>query len=235
MATRHALVSASILDSDLADLRRECRIALKAGSDRIHFDVMDGHFVPNLSFGPDLARLVKRLSPLLVDVHLMVTNPATVAPWFLKAGADRVIFHWEACGGASAKEEALALLRRLRGQGVQAGVAVKPGTPAEEILPLLAEADVALIMTVDPGFGGAGFLGETLSKIAAVRRALDKQDLTCRLQVDGGINLETVEAAAGAGAEVLIAGHGVFGTPDPAGTIRTLRAKAQAAYSGRVG
>jgi len=228
-AARTVEVVPSLLAADLSRLPAELRRVQEGGAEWVTVDVMDGHFVPNLSFGPDLVRLVKRLSPLRLDVHLMVTNPETVAPWFVKAGADRVIFHLEACG------DARSLLRALRAQGVAAGVAVKPGTSADGIFPLLAEADIALVMTVEPGFGGAAFLSETLPKISAVRRALDAGGLPCRLQVDGGINLETVEAAAGAGAEVLIAGAGVFGTPDPAGTIRTLRAKAQAAYSGRAG
>jgi len=228
-AARTVEVVPSLLSADLSRLAAELRRVQEGGAEWVAVDVMDGHFVPNLSFGPDLVRAVKRLSPLRLDVHLMVTNPETAAPWLIKAGADRVIFHIEACGDAP------ALLRALRAQGVAAGVAVKPGTPAERLLPLLGEADLALVMTVEPGFGGAAFLDAMLPKIAAVRRVLDEGGLPCRLQVDGGINLETVEAVAGAGAEILIAGHGVFGNPDPAGAIRTLRAKAQAAYSGRAG
>jgi ribulose-phosphate 3-epimerase len=228
-AARTVEVVPSLLSADLARLPAELRRIQEGGAEWVTVDVMDGHFVPNLSFGPDLVRAVKRLAPLRLDVHLMVTNPETAAPWFIKAGADRVIFHLEACG------DARALLRALRAQGVAAGVAVKPGTPADGLLPLLPEADLALVMTVEPGFGGALFLSAMLPKIALLRRALDEGDLPCRLQVDGGINLETVEAAAGAGAEILIAGHGIFGNPDPAGAIRTLRAKAQAAYSGRAG
>ena len=228
-AARTVEVVPSLLSADLSRLPAELRRVQEGGAEWVTVDVMDGHFVPNLSFGPDLVRTVKRLSPLRVDVHLMVTNPEAAAPWFIKAGADRVIFHIEACG------DPRALLRALRAQGVEAGVAVKPGTPADGLLPLLPEADLALVMTVEPGFGGASFLSAMLPKITAVRRALDEGGLPCRLQVDGGINLETVEAAAGAGAEILVAGHGVFGNPDLAGAIRTLRAKAQAAYSGRAG
>ncbi|MCX5794190.1 MAG: ribulose-phosphate 3-epimerase [Elusimicrobia bacterium] len=228
-AARTVEIVPSLLSADLSRLPAELRRVQEGGGEWVTVDVMDGHFVPNLSFGPDLVRAVKRLSPLRVDVHLMVTNPETAAPWFIKAGADRIIFHLEACG------DPRALLRALRGQGVEAGVAVKPGTPADGLLPLLSEADIALVMTVEPGFGGAAFLSAMLPKITAARRTLDEGGLPCRLQVDGGINLDTVEAAAGAGAEILIAGAGVFGNPDPAGAIRTLRAKAQAAYSGRAG
>ena len=228
-AARTVEVVPSLLSADLSRLPAELRRVQEGGAEWVTVDVMDGHFVPNLSFGPDLVRTVKRLAPLRVDVHLMVSNPETAAPWFIKAGADRVIFHLEAYG------EARSLLRALRAQGVAAGVAVKPATPADGLTALLAEADIALVMTVEPGFGGAAFQSDMLPKITAVRRALDAGGLPCRLQVDGGINLETVEAAAGAGAEMLIAGHGVFGNPDPAGAIRTLRAKAQAAYSGRAG
>ena len=187
-AARTVEVVPSLLAADLSRLPAELRRVQEGGAEWVTVDVMDGHFVPNLSFGPDLVRLVKRLSPLRLDVHLMVTNPETVA--------DRVIFHLEACG------DARSLLRALRAQGVAAGVAVKPGTSADGIFPLLAEADIALVMTVEPGFGGAAFLSETLPKISAVRRALDAGGLPCRLQVDGGINLETVEAAAGGRAGV---------------------------------
>jgi ribulose-phosphate 3-epimerase len=228
-AAKTVEVVPSLLSADLSRLPAELHRVQEGGAEWVTVDVMDGHFVPNISFGPDLVRLVKRLSPLRVDVHLMVTNPETAAPWFVKAGADRIIFHLEACG------DPLPLLKALRSQGVAAGIAVKPATSADGLLPLLAEADLALVMTVEPGFGGAAFLSAMLPKISAVRRVLDERNLPCRLQVDGGINLETVEAAAGAGADVLIAGHGVFGNPDPAGTLRTLRAKAQAAYSGRAG
>ncbi|MBI5241287.1 MAG: ribulose-phosphate 3-epimerase [Elusimicrobia bacterium] len=219
----------SLLSADFSRLAAELRRVQDGGAEWVTVDAMDGHFVPNLSFGPDLVRAVKRLSPLRVDAHLMVTNPEAAAPWFVKAGADRVIFHLEAC------PEPEPLLRALRGQGVEAGVAVKPGTPVDGLLPLLAQSDLALVMTVEPGFGGAAFLSAMLPKISALRRALDAGALPCRLQADGGINLETVEAAASAGADVLVAGHGVFGNPDPAAAIRTLRAKAQAAYSGRAG
>jgi len=216
----------SLLSADLARLPQQLRQICDAGAGWVTVDVMDGHFVPNLSFGPDFVRAVKRLAPLRVEAHLMVTNPETVAPWFVKAGADRVIFHIEAT------RDARTLLRAIRAQGAQAGVAVKPGTPTDGLLPFLGEADLALIMTVEPGFGGAKFLAPMLPKIAAVRRALDEGGWPCRLQADGGINLETVEAAAKAGADVFIAGHGVFDTADPAGAIRDLRAKAQAAICG---
>ncbi|MDD5628743.1 MAG: ribulose-phosphate 3-epimerase [Elusimicrobia bacterium] len=228
-AARTVEIVPSLLSADLSRLPAELRRVQEGGAEWVTVDVMDGHFVPNLSFGPDLVRAVKRLAPLRVDVHLMVTNPEAAAPWFVKAGADRVIFHLEASSDPG------ALARALRAQGVEAGIAVKPATPADGLLPLLSEADLALVMTVEPGFGGAAFLPAMLPKIAAVRRDLDERGLPCRLQVDGGVNLETVEAAAGAGAEVLVAGAGVFASADPAGTIRTLRAKAQAAYSGRAG
>jgi len=215
----------SLLSADLARLPEQLRQVREGGASWVTADVMDGHFVPNLSFGPDFVRCVKRLSPLLrVDAHLMVTDPETVSPWFIAAGADRVIFHLEAA------RDARALLRRLRALGVQAGVAVKPGTPADGLLPLLDEADIVLVMTVEPGFGGAAFLPAMLPKVAALRRAIGER--ACRLQVDGGINLETAAAAAAAGADVLIAGHGVFAAADVAGTIRALRAKAQEAQEG---
>ena len=229
-ARRAVEIVPSLLSADLGRLPEQLRAVQDGGARWVTVDVMDGHFVPNLSFGPDLVRAVKRLAPALrVDAHLMVANPEEVAPWFIAAGADRVVFHLEAV------RDARALLRAVRARGAAAGVAVKPGTAADGLLPLLEEADLALVMTVEPGFGGARFLDAMLPKVAALRRALDQRGGECLLQVDGGINLATAEAAAGAGADDLVAGSGVFGAADVAATVRELRARAQAAFSARRG
>jgi len=227
-AIRTVEIVPSLLSADPARLPQLLREVASAGLGWVTVDVMDGHFVPNLGFGPDFVRTVRRLAPLRVDAHLMVTNPEAAAPWFIAAGAQRITFHLEAA------RDARGLLRGIRAQGVEAGVAVKPATPPDGLLPLLDEADLVLVMTVEPGFGGAIFLDAMLPKIAAVRRAIDERRRECRLQVDGGINLDTVAAAAAAGADSLVAGHGVFGSPDPAGAVRALRDKAQAAFAGRL-
>jgi ribulose-phosphate 3-epimerase len=217
----------SLLSADLGRLSDQLRQVESAGAGWVTVDVMDGHFVPNISFGPDLVRAVKRLSSLRVDAHLMVTNPETVAPWFMSAGTDRVVFHLEAA------RDPRELLRAIRSQGAEAGVAIKPATPADGLLPFLGEADLALVMTVEPGFGGAKFLSGMLPKVETVRREISRRGAACRVQVDGGINHDTAALAAGAGADVLVAGHGVFGGGDVAGAIRALRDEAQAAFAGR--
>ncbi len=225
---RRVQIVPSLLSADLARLPEALKQVQSAGAAEVTVDVMDGHFVANLAFGPDFVRTVKRLAPdLRVDAHLMVTNPETTAPWFIEAGADSVTFHWEAAS------DARALARRLRARGVAVGVAIKPATAAEGLLPLLGEVDTALVMTVEPGFGGARFLEGMLPKIASLRRALDERGLACRLQVDGGVNGDTAALAASAGADSLVAGAGVFGKPDAAENIRVLLQIAQAAFDGR--
>ncbi len=227
MASRKTLqIVPSLLAADPARLGELVRLAAGAGAEWISVDVMDGHFVPNLSFGPEHVRMVKS-EALFVDAHLMVANPAEAAPWFVEAGADLVTVHLEAC------RDARETLRGIRRLGARAGLAIKPRTPAEPLIELLGEMDLALVMTVEPGFGGSRFLEGMLPKIAAVRRAIDGRALDCWLQVDGGINLETVAAAAGAGADSLVAGSAVFGARDVAGAIRSLRDLAQSHFNSR--
>ena len=176
--------------------------------------------MPNLSFGPNFVRMVKDLGGMTVDARLLVENPETVAPWFVDAGADIVTVHLEACKDAS------KTLADIRKHGAKAGLAVKPKTAAEPLIELLGGIDLALIMTVEPGFGGAKFLDGMLPKVRAVRQAIDARGLDCWLQVDGGIHMETVSAAAQAGADSLVAGSAIFGAKDMvAGGARSERAR----------
>ncbi|HVE12789.1 MAG TPA: ribulose-phosphate 3-epimerase [Elusimicrobiota bacterium] len=207
----------SILSADFGALRESISAIPAAELEWASVDVMDGHFVPNLSFGPDVVAPLRKDRPeLLLDAHLMVTDPARFAPIFARS-ADWVTFHLEAC------KEPRPLLKELRAAGVGAGLAVKPGTPAKALLPFLADIDLALVMTVEPGFGGQGFLADMLPKVRELRAAIDRAGLPCWLQVDGGISAKTVAAAAEAGADSLVAGSAVFKAPDPAKAFREIR------------
>ena len=215
----------SLLAADLSRLGESLSAAKRAGVTWVSVDVMDGHFVPNLSFGPDFVRMVKRLHPdMLVDAHLMVDNPEKVAPYFVGAGADFVTVHIEACKDAS------ALLREIRKGGAKAGLAVKPKTSIEPLLERLDLVNLALIMTVEPGFGGAKFIAEMMPRVQEVRKRIDEKGLSCWIQVDGGINASTIAQAAAAGADSLVAGTAVFGAPDIGAAVAELRERANAPF-----
>ncbi|MBI5208970.1 MAG: ribulose-phosphate 3-epimerase [Elusimicrobia bacterium] len=214
----------SLLSADLACLGECLDAAVGAGVEWVSVDVMDGHFVPNISFGPDLVRMIKKRTRLYVDAHLMVSNPDEAAPFFSRAGADMVVVHWEAC------RDPRRTLRSLRGDGAAAGMALRPRTPVGRLLPLLAELDLALVMTVEPGFAGAKFLAPQLDKVRALREAIAARGYRCRLQVDGGINLATAAAAAAAGADSLVAGTAVFGAADIGEAFQALMKTARISY-----
>lgn len=214
----------SLLAADPADLRGDLAAMAAAGARWASVDVMDGHFVPNLSFGPDLIRSLKRDNRVRLDAHLMVDDPAVLAPAFAEAGADWVIFHLEACARPG------ALLRALRDQGVGTGLAVKPGTPAARLLPFLKEVDLVLVMTVEPGFGGQRFLPAMLPKLRTLRAAIARSGRRVWLQVDGGIDAASAPLAAEAGADSLVAGSAVFRAGNPAAALRALETSAQRAF-----
>lgn len=207
-------LSPSILAADFARLGEECRQVLDAGADMLHFDVMDGCFVPNISFGvPVLQSLHKALPDAFYDVHLMIRRPLDYVDAFVKAGASCITFHLES---ESDPKETIATIKKA---GCKAGISIKPATPAEELLPLLPELDLVLVMSVEPGFGGQKFMPEVLSKISLLRQAAP----SLHISVDGGINGETGRLVKEAGADMLVAGSYVFGTADPAAAIASLR------------
>ena len=222
VATKPPTVVPSLLAGDISRLGVQLDAVKSAGCTWVSVDVMDGHFVPNLSFGPDFVLLAKRHG-FLVDAHLMVSNPLDVAPWFKKAGADIITVH------AEAVSDAKAALRAIRALGCKAGLAVKPKTPVDGLLAALDECDLALVMTVEPGFGGQGFMAEMLPKVKVLRHAIDARGLDCWLQVDGGVGPLNIAQAAEAGADSLVAGSAVFGASDPAVSFLALEAKARAA------
>ena len=218
---RSPLIAPSLLSADFARLAEEAQRV--ADADWLHFDVMDGHFVPNLTFGLPVLQAVRAVSPVPLDCHLMIYHPERWAPGYAEAGAHNVTVHAEACTG-----DPRAVARDLRAAGSLAGLALKPGTPLEDHLDVLPEFDTLLVMTVEPGFGGQRFIAETLPKVRRARELVDTGHLTLLVEVDGGINADTIEQAAAAGADVFVAGSAVYGADDPARAIAGLRAQAAA-------
>ncbi|WP_437584914.1 ribulose-phosphate 3-epimerase [Paramicrobacterium sp. CJ85] len=217
MASR---INPSILAADFVNLESELnRIA---DADLVHVDVMDNHFVPNLTFGRQMVQRIQDVSPIPLDVHLMIEDADRWAPSYAETGAFSVTFHAEAAA------EPVALARRLREIGARAGIALKPGTDAEPYLDLLPEFDQVLVMTVEPGFGGQSFMHETMPKLARVRQAADASGLDLWLQVDGGVTLDTIGIAAENGADTFVAGSSVFKAGEPAEQIALLRERAAA-------
>ena len=214
-------ISPSILAADFVNIERD--LGRIATADLVHVDVMDNHFVPNLTFGPQMVDRIQQVSSLPLDVHLMIDDPDRWAPGYAELGAYSVTFH------AEATTEPVALARKLRSIGARAGIALKPGTPVEPYLELLSEFDQVLVMTVEPGFGGQSFMEETMPKLHALRRELGRTGGDVWLQVDGGINEDTVGIAAAAGADTFVAGSSVFGSDNPQLRISALR---EAAASG---
>ena len=208
-------IAPSILSADFVNLERE--LGRIAGADLVHVDVMDQHFVPNLTLGLPVVERIVQISPVPVDCHLMIEDPDRWAPGFAEAGAASVTFHAEAAAAP------VRLARELRRLGARAGVALRPATPVEPFVDLLPEVDMVLIMTVEPGFGGQSFLDVTLPKIRRTRQAVRDAGLDVWVQVDGGISAATIERAADAGADVFVAGSAVYGAEDAATAIDELR------------
>lgn len=204
------IIAPSILAADFCCLGNEIRSIAEAGAEWIHFDVMDGVFVPNISVGLPVLRCVRGSTDLVIDAHLMITQPQRYVKQFCEAGADIVTVHLE----AAAEEEILTAMQEIRACGKKAGISVKPGTPAEALRKFIPYADLILVMTVEPGFGGQGFIFEMLDKIAAVRTILTECGSHCFLEVDGGINEETSALVREKGADTLVAGSYFFRAED---------------------
>ena len=220
---RRNRICPSILSADFSRLGEEVERVARAGADFLHVDVMDGQFVPNLTFGPILVQAMRRLTPLPLDVHLMVVDPLRFLDDFAAAGADHLILHVE-----TVEDPALAA-RLIRARGLRVGLAIKPETPLPWLLRALSGCDIALVMTVEPGQGGQPFLDGSEERIAAVRAAIEDGSLDCLLGVDGGINPSTARRAARAGADTFIAGHSIFRTPDPVAALQALRRSVETA------
>lgn len=217
------LISPSILSSDFANLEREVCAIASGGADWVHVDVMDGHFVPNITIGVPVVQSLKKISPLPLDVHLMISDPLTFAPAFAKAGSDIITFHLESDCGV---QKTIDVIRQ---SGAKVGVSLKPKTAAEAVFPYLDQVDMVLVMTVEPGFGGQSFMSDMLPKISAIRQRIAEMGLSVDIQVDGGIDPKTAPLVAKAGANIMVAGSAVFRYENYAEPISDIRTAAEGA------
>jgi ribulose-phosphate 3-epimerase len=215
-------ISPSILNADLSDLTREVR-RLGTSADWVHLDVMDNHFVPNLTFGLPLVECLLRSIDVPADCHLMIDDPDRWAPGYAEAGAGSVTFHVEAA------RHPLQVARDIRAAGARAGIALKPGTPIDAVVEALPAIDMILVMTVEPGFGGQSFMADMMPKVRQARALADASDAEIWVQVDGGVDLQTIEQCAQAGANVFVAGSAVYRSEDPEQAVARLRARAEGA------
>jgi len=215
------LMAPSILSADFTRLAEAVTMVEAAGADLVHVDVMDGHFVPNLTIGPPVVRALKRVASRPLDVHLMIDNPSTTVDWYLDAGADWVTVHVEAC------RHLQKMAQRIHAAGAHAGMALNPATPASALAEVIADLDMVLVMSVNPGFGGQSFMTEVVPKITEVAAMIAATGSHAVIEVDGGIDEITAPVVSAAGARVLVAGNAIFGREDRAAAMRAIRAAAE--------
>lgn len=210
------LIAPSILSADFANLEKEVEAMKKAGAHLIHVDVMDGHFVPNISLGLPVLQSLRKKTDMLLDVHLMISDPQTYAPRFADAGADMIVFHVESdC-------DPQTVINLIKEKGKKCGISLKPNTPAQAAFPFLSQLDMVLVMTVEPGFGGQKFMEDMCPKIRAIREECQRLGLSTDIEVDGGIDVPTIGKAAEAGANVFVAGSALFGKPNYGEAVQAL-------------
>ena len=212
------IISPSMLSADFGHLERDTQMIDRSAAEWVHIDVMDGVFVPNISFGFPVMKAIRKATSKLLDVHLMITKPVRYVEQFCDAGADLVTVHVE----SDFPENIHAALEKIHAKGKRAGIVLKPNTRAEAALPYLKECDIVLVMTVEPGFGGQKFMADMMPKVQAIRGYIDAMNPTCELEVDGGVDAATAPLCVEAGANVLVAGSAVFGAADPAAAVGAL-------------
>lgn len=224
---KHMQISASILSADMANLSAVTAELERAGVDMLHFDVMDGHFVPNITFGMPVLTAIDRCTSLFMDVHLMISDPLRYAAQFVKSGADLVTFHLES------DSDPAETIQAIHTAGAQVGIVLKPGTSWETAIPYLNMVEVVLVMTVEPGFGGQSFLWDMVKKVESLYRYIQEHQLQCRIEVDGGINAETAPHVLRAGAEILVMGSYLFHQADLRTTVHQIHNDAKELFSDR--
>ena len=210
-------IAPSILSADFSRLKDEVQAVEAAGADWLHVDVMDGHFVPNITIGPVVVEWVRKVTKIPIDVHLMITDPDKYAPEFIQAGADWVSVHPDTCPNPN------ATLNKIRDLGAKSSIAVNPDVPLKKVEGCFSDIDMVLMMTVFPGFGGQAFIADVLPKIEEVRKRIDQSRLAILVEVDGGIKTDNIDRVCRAGGEVIVSGSGIFKTPNYTDTIRQMR------------